>query len=146
MTAVRLSSAVSPRIFGSGGASSTASEIDQIFIAGQWLRGEMRKIQTLSSDSGVPSEVAVTSALQILNSLFERAVKLGSWSSPHITLSENNEIVFEWWQGRKKITFYFGNGQPEYIKIWGANIDSEMDSGALTDGWTLTSLWLWLYS
>jgi len=63
-----------------------------------------------------------------------------------MTLSENSEIVFEWWHNQKKITLYFGEENAEYIKVWGTDIDTEMDSGPLSDGWILTSLWLWLNS
>jgi hypothetical protein len=127
--------------------STTANEIDRVFFTDRPLENEERKIRTLTSDAGTsPTEPAINSALSTLGILFGRAVKLGRWSSPHITLSENNEVVFEWWQKNKKITFYFGDGEPEYIKVWGTNIDNEMDSGPLTDGWNLTSLWLWLYS
>lgn len=146
MTAVRLSDASDFRTFGSGGVSTIASEIDSVFVTSRPLQSVERKILSLSSESGAPADRAKSSAIQFLRVLFGRAVKLGSWTTPHITLSENNEIVFEWWQGNKKITLYFGEGEPEYIKVWGTDIDDEMDSGPLTDGWNLTSLWLWLYS
>ncbi|MEH2596872.1 hypothetical protein V1278_003785 [Bradyrhizobium sp. AZCC 1577] len=145
MTAIRLSDPSYAHTFGSGGVSPIATEIDGVFVD-RPLESETRKIRSLSSDAGVPRDRAIDTALHFLGLLFGRAVKLGSWSSPHITLSENSEIVFEWWHGNKKITLYFGDGEPEYIKVWGTDIDNEMDSGALTDGWNLTSLWLWLYS
>lgn len=146
MTAVRLSAPSYAQTFGSGGVSSAANEIDRVVIDERSLQGETNKIRMLSSDTGAPTDVAVDSAQRILRSLFGRAVKLGSWTSPHITMSENNEIVFEWWHGNKKITLYFGDGEPEYIKVWGTDIDDEMDSGPVVEGWNLTSLWLWLYS
>jgi hypothetical protein len=71
---------------------------------------------------------------------------LGSWSSPHITLSESGEVVFEWWHDSKKVTLYFGHATPEYIKVWGTDIDTEMESGTLSDGWNVTAIWLWLHS
>lgn len=147
MNAVILSDASDFRTFGSVGVSTVAAEIDDVFVKSRRpLEAVDRKIRSLSSEAGTPTDRAINSATQFLRILFGRAVKLGAWNSPHITLSENNEIVFEWWQGNKKITLYFGDGEPEYIKVWGTDIDDEMDSGPLTDGWNLTSLWLWLYS
>ncbi|MCK1629675.1 hypothetical protein [Bradyrhizobium sp. 162] len=145
MNAIRLAAPTYPRTFGSGGVSASAGEIDQVLVANRPLQVETRKIWSLSSDTGRPSEKAVSSAIRTLGILFGKAVKLGSWSSPHITLSENNEIVFEWWNDHKKITLYFGDDEPEYIKVWGTDIDNEMDSGPLPGGWNLTALWLWLF-
>jgi len=107
----------------------------------------MNKIAALAMTADPrPSEAAINSFSQWLPLIFARACKVGGWASPHITCSELGEIVCEWWQNHKKITLYFGDGYPEYIKVWGTNIDTEMESGILTSGWVPTSLWLWLHS
>jgi hypothetical protein len=145
--AVRLSGPSFQRTFSSGGVSQTASDIDRVFVADRALDKEDTKIGELTIHADVPpSQNAINASRYYLRTIFERAVKLGSWSSPHITLSENGEVVFEWWQHNKKITLYFGESEPEFIKVWGTDIETEMDSGPLTDGWTLTSVWLWLHS
>lgn len=110
------------------------------------LELEHRKIARLLTQDEPPSVEAATNATKFLQSLFDRATKLGSWSSPHITIGETGEVVFEWWQDAKKITLYFGALEAEYIKVWGTDIENEMESGTLVDGWTVTSLWLWLNS
>jgi hypothetical protein len=144
--AVRISAHASARGANSGGVSSTASEIDRRLAQGQ-LDSEYTRIAELSADrDNPPSEEIVGLANYYLYCLFLRAFRLGSWTPPHITLSDNGEIVFEWWHREKKITFYFGDDAAEYIKVWGTNIDTEMDSGVLSDDWTLTSVWLWLHS
>jgi hypothetical protein len=131
---------------GSGGESPTATEINGR-IAKPSLDAEYRKIAELLLRPEVqPAAIAVENALLFLQNSLDRATRLGSWSSPHITLSETGEIVFEWWQNDKKITLYFGPNDPEYIKVWGTNMDTEMESGILTYGWGLTALWLWLLS
>jgi hypothetical protein len=131
---------------GSVGESQIAAEISNR-IRKPLLDGEYRKIGELMLRPEVqPSSNAVKSASLFLQNSLDRAMKLGSWSSPHITLSEAGEIVFEWWQNDKKITLYFGDTEPEYIKVWGTNIHTEMESGILTYGWGLTVLWLWLHS
>jgi hypothetical protein len=128
-----------------GGVSQIAAAIQHRLPGRPSLNPVYRRIaELMASPDNVPSAHAVDLATVYLERLFERAVRLGSWSPPHVTISENSEIVFEWWQNAKKITLYFGNNEPEYIKVWGTNIDSEMDSGVLSDGWNLTSIWLWL--
>jgi hypothetical protein len=111
------------------------------------LESEYKRITALMiSSEDVPTEGAVTSASRFLPTIFDRSMRLRSWTSPHISVSESGELVFEWWSDTKKITFYFGDGSPEYLKVWGTDIETEMDSGILTDGWCLTSILLWLYS
>jgi hypothetical protein len=144
---VRLSAPSYQRAFSSGGVSETASEIDRVLLENRPIDSEETRIAELDAGAEAPlPETTVNSCLYYLRAIFSRAIKLGSWSSPHITLSESNEIVFEWWNGTKKITLYFGEHDPEYIKVWGTDIETEMESGILTDGWTLTSVWLWLHS
>ncbi len=147
VAAVRLSGPNNQWSFSSGGVSQAASEIDRIAVTDRSLESEATKIAELAAIGEVPpSPNAISSALSYLHAIFGRAVKIGSWSSPHITLSESGEVVFEWWHDNKKITLYFGDGHPEFIKVWGTNIVTDMDSGTISDDWTVTSIWLWLYS
>lgn len=132
------------RAFGSGGVSESATDLDRFFVDSP-LNSEISKITELVAAAPEPvASAAEYAALYFLRAIFTRAIKLDSWTSPHVTLSENNEIVFEWWHGTKKITLYFGETGSEYIKVWGTDIETEMDSGPLRDDWNLTSLWLWL--
>jgi hypothetical protein len=108
------------------------------------LEPEYRKIARLLTQDESPSIEAAANAIKFLQNLFDRATKLGSWYPPHITIGDTGEVVFEWWQGARKITLYFGAADAEYIKVWGTDIENEMESGSLADGWTVTSLWLWL--
>lgn len=145
--AVRLSGPNNQWSFSSGGVSQTASDIDRVVIPDRSLENAETKIAELAARAEVPpSPRAVNSARSYLRIIFCRAANLGSWSSPHITSSETGEVVFEWWHRNKKITLYFGDGEAEFIKVWGTNIQTEMDSGVLADGWPLTSLWLWLHA
>lgn len=67
-----------------------------------------------------------------------------SWEEPHRSDSPWGEVVFEWWQGDKKLTVYFGRDVIEYIKVWGDDIDEEMDDGTLDDLSDFDELWRWL--
>ena len=128
------------------GMSQTANEI-RARLGRPSLDPEYRQIAELMIRPDVqPSENAVRNASFFLQNLSSRATRLSSWSSPHMTLSETGEIVFEWWQNARKITLYFGNGEPEYIKVWGTDVETEMESGILTNDWSLTAIWLWLHS
>jgi hypothetical protein len=68
------------------------------------------------------------------------------WGEPLVNLSIDSEIVFEWWHGTKKLTAYILGNTAEYIKVWGTDIDNEMEDGTSSSPAELTDLWKWLVS
>jgi len=68
------------------------------------------------------------------------------WREPLVNLSIDSEIVFEWWHENKKLTVYVLGNNVEYIKVWGTDIDNEMEDGSVTSSPALTDLWKWLIS
>jgi hypothetical protein len=106
----------------------------------------MNKIANLMQGaSRVPTQRAVDLASEWLYLTFDRANKLGGWRRPHISSTEAGEVVFEWWRNERNLTLYFGDDGPEYIEVWGTNMDDEMVSGPLTN-WTFANAWLRLQS
>ncbi len=72
------------------------------------------------------------------------ASKIG-WSDPQVSASERGDIVLEWWSGPHKLTLYFGSSSVEYVRVWGPNIESEMDDGPLKTRDEFEALWRWLH-
>lgn len=68
------------------------------------------------------------------------------WREPLVNLSFDSEIVFEWWHKNKKLTVYILGNTVEYIKVWGIDIDNEMEDGSATSPVELMNLWKWLIS
>ena len=68
------------------------------------------------------------------------------WNEPLVNLSMESEIVFEWWYGDKKITMYILCDIAQYIKVWGEDIDNEMEDGLANLSEEITELWKWLVS
>ncbi|MUG97108.1 hypothetical protein F7734_34170 [Scytonema sp. UIC 10036] len=66
------------------------------------------------------------------------------WREPLINLGVDSEIVFEWWYENKKITVYILDNTAEYIKVWGHDIDNEMEDGSATSRDEILNLWKWL--
>lgn len=73
------------------------------------------------------------------------AGRLGkSWLDPHMATSPWDEVVMEWWHGTRKLTLYFQpDGGIQFIKVWGPDMDTEMEEGRLLDD-TFEALWSWL--
>jgi hypothetical protein len=68
------------------------------------------------------------------------------WCEPLVNLGIDSEIVFEWWHEDKKLAVYILGDSAEYIKIWGPDIDNEMEDGTASSPAELTDLWKWLVS
>jgi hypothetical protein len=68
------------------------------------------------------------------------------WCEPLVNLGIDSEIVFEWWHQNHKLTVYILGNTAEYIKVWGTDIDSEMEDGSAISPAELTNLWKWLVS
>jgi hypothetical protein len=93
----------------------------------------------------MPSDRALALALDWFELLMNRASKLGGWQRPHISSTEQGEIVLEWWRGERKLTIYFGDDGAEFLEVWGIDIDEDMSSGPLTN-WSFSNAWLRLQS
>lgn len=67
-----------------------------------------------------------------------------TWEDAHRSVSPWDDQVFEWWNGDKKLTVYFGSDETEYVRVWGEDIDNEMDDGTIDDDSDFDELWHWL--
>lgn len=90
-----------------------------------------------------PNSLAVENARQFLEEAYRQSEVVGGWQPPHISSSEDGEIVFEWWHVNRKLTIYVGPQELTYLKSWGPHVVHDMEDGALPeDG--ISSLWTWL--
>lgn len=65
---------------------------------------------------------------------------------PHITITPENEVAFEWWSGDKKLTIYAAEGGMQLVRVWGADIFDEMEHALLDSPYKALSTWQWLLS
>jgi hypothetical protein len=91
-----------------------------------------------------PNGYSVDRARQILEDAFQNASTTIGWQSPYISASEDGEIVFEWWNGARKLTMYVGPNVTTFIRSWGPHVIDDMVDGVLTENWD-PSLWTWLF-
>lgn len=67
------------------------------------------------------------------------------WRAPLHTTGAWDEWVLEWWSaGARKLTLHVDDTAIEYVKVWGTDIDSEMEAGAVGVDETFVDLWAWL--
>jgi hypothetical protein len=63
---------------------------------------------------------------------------------PNVTSSSDGEVVFEWWNKGKKLTIYVGSSLVGYVKVWGPDVDSDMEADDVTEASRLAAVWDWL--
>jgi hypothetical protein len=124
-------------------------------IVREILKETLAKLQNLLTwstgwnnyDALAPDPDAVVRARNWILRLFLEAAALGRvWMKPNVIADADDEVVFEWWNGPKKLTVYIGDDSAEYIEVWGPDIHSEMSSGDAESINVCRSLWLWLTS
>ena len=91
-----------------------------------------------------PHPAAVERARQVLEDAFRAASETTGWQAPHISASEDGEVVYEWWNGSRKLTIYVGPTVLSFLKSWGPHVVDEMMDGVLAENWD-PQLWAWLF-
>jgi hypothetical protein len=130
------------------------SQEDELsWLATTAARHRLRNLFTLPDNwdghgSSKPDFEAVARAYGMVLALYQIAALSGyGWTNPNVSADECGAIVFEWWRGRLKLTIYVTAIQISYIRVWGNNVDTEMEDGSI-DSLELdfTPLWGWLNS
>lgn len=116
----------------------------------QASKQRLRAVASLSEDwdgagSASPTPASVANSLTKLPEICKVAMLAGIWIPPHISASEAGEITFEWWEGSRKLTIYFGDHDMEVIRVWGADMEHEMDQRVVAGPADLAPAWAWLY-
>ena len=63
---------------------------------------------------------------------------------PHISADEEGAVVFEWWGGGRKLTLYFTGERVEFVRVWGPDMDNEMQEGTVTRPERAVAMLQWL--
>lgn len=124
---------------------------DVTYLVLQGLKQKLRALRFLPEDwdghgSAKPNPLAIENAQGWLERIYSQTIEAElEWRAPHITASEDGEVVFEWWRGDHELTLYFGaDHQAEFIQVWGTHIKNEMADGQLDEPIGILTLWKWL--
>jgi hypothetical protein len=108
----------------------------------QYVAGLQANWDGAGSERPRPSSIANASAR--LPELCKMAMVAGRWKAPHVSASEAGEVTFEWWEDERKLIIYFGDAHMEALRVWGADMESEMDHVQAHRTEELASAWAWL--
>lgn len=97
--------------------------------------------------SPAPTPETIAGAGEALALLQSGALARGvPWTPPHIGVNELGQITLEWWAGNRSLTvFVRSESRVDYLKSWGANIETEMEDGELSRLADFAALSRWLY-
>lgn len=96
-------------------------------------------------DAVSPRSEAIAAARHWIRIMFEDAAATPyAWADPLVTASAEGDVVFEWWNGPRKLTVYVSGDSVEYVKAWGPNITEEMSDGEIRSASDRRALWSWL--
>ena len=90
------------------GVEKTTRNVTHLVLLG--LRQKLNALQHLPENwdghgSVQPNPLAIANALGWLEEIYFQIFEAKfEWCAPHITASENGEVVFEWWRGDHELT------------------------------------------
>ena len=91
-----------------------------------------------------PSDTAIDRAKQVASELLGAVIsKRKPLRTPAVSYDYDGYITLVWRNGKHELYLEVNDEEIEYVKVWGANIDSEMDAGVPNKDNYLT-LWEWL--
>jgi hypothetical protein len=93
-----------------------------------------------------PNQHAIYKASSLLGEMY-RQINFAHlpWKSPHFSATENGDILLEWWDKNHKLSLYVGPRKSDFIKVWGPDIENEMEEGRFIAS-NVIPLWDWLRS
>jgi hypothetical protein len=97
--------------------------------------------------SAKPDSNAVEATRSMMSDLYHgAALTQYEWFDPHVSANESGDVVLEWWHDTKKVTLYVTPIEATYVRIWGDNMETEMDEGNLTARPEFERIWSWLHT
>ena len=91
-----------------------------------------------------PTQLTLARAKLLIEEILESIFAAGDpWLTPFISSDEDGNVTVEWYEKERELHLQIGENMAEYLQVWGANIDTEMQEDFLKRDNYLT-LWRWL--
>lgn len=68
------------------------------------------------------------------------------WYEPHLSSEGYGDVKLSWSYGKKSLSFSITDSAVFYLKVWGPNVDTEMEDGVVGDDSDLINYWQWMIS
>lgn len=94
-------------------------------------------------DSKKPTELILKRAQNLLEEMLDIISLEHPWHTPFVSSDEDGFITAAWYEDERELHILIGEDEAEYLRVWGTNIDTEMQEDYLNRDNYLT-LWKWL--
>ena len=102
--------------------------------------------QVSPEDRSFINETALDKTNILINKIYDVATNNNFWwDKPFADVTENQEIVLEWWNQRKKITIYVDKETIDFLKVWDTDMENKMEDGFINLADDLTDFWGWIH-
>jgi hypothetical protein len=109
------------------------------------LFNKFNRVKSEITQLGDVNDVSKKTAIDLIRNLEEIVITSKFWfEQPLINSSVNLEIVCEWWHDERKLSIYVEDTNIEFVKVWGTDIDREMEDGTIDSLENLVNLWQWM--
>lgn len=98
--------------------------------------------RSIGYDIETPDASSVVNALDVLQTMREQ--QFAGMAAPHISAGMDGEIVFEWWGHNRKLTMYVAGSKSECIRVWGPDVDGDMDDSLLSSKGDIRQALAWI--
>ena len=90
------------------------------------------------------TDLTLAHAKVVMDALLDAVISAGHrCDTPSISSDEDGDVTVAWYEGERQLHLQIGEHEAEFFKVWGTNIDTEMDVDFLKPDNYLT-LWEWL--
>ena len=91
-----------------------------------------------------PTELTTAHAKVVMGAFLDSVISIGHrCDTPSISSDGDGNVTAVWYKNERQLHLQIGEQEAEYFKVWGTNIDTEMDVDFLKPENYLT-LWKWL--
>ena len=91
-----------------------------------------------------PTDLTLVHAKKVMGALLDSIISAGHWcDTPSISSDGDGNVSTVWYKDERQLHLQIGEHEAEYFRVWGTNIDTEMDVDFLKPENYLT-LWEWL--
>ena len=91
-----------------------------------------------------PTDLTLAHAKEVMGALLDSVISAGhQWDTPSISSDGDGNVTAVWYKNERQLHLQIGEHEAEYFRVWGTNIDTEMDVDFLKPENYLT-LWKWL--
>ena len=120
------------------------SEKQKLEISEQFDILAQREYNWDGRGSQKPTQLTLIHAKKIIDALLDSVTSVGyRCNMPSISSDGDGNVTAVWYKNERQLHLQIGEHEAEYFKVWGTNIDTEMDVDFLTPE-NYLPLWEWL--